>query len=202
MELKPLFLSTLTTLSFQVAAPSVIPSDMGPIQAVVRTMNWQPASAVREVRITDWYPNYDGAQVPFLRLVENGAHFDAQFFVWWPKQHSPPMPLAGTAIRCGDDNDFKGVCVKAVAVPVGHDWDDVAARASDLKEPCRREIKGVVSVVADAGDLLIEVLEGRSRRTYSCNAPTSGSPLQPVDSVALDIYKLLVALGRSTPRIH
>jgi hypothetical protein len=182
-------------------------------------MNWPElqelagANAVTEVRMTDWYPNWAGAQVPFLRLLHNGTHFEAKLFVWWPKQHSPPMPRAGTGIHCGDQVDSSEVCVKAVPVPAGHDWDDVATQALKLKEPCRPEIRpvtpspgglagGAVSIVNDAGDLLIEAIEGRTYRTYWCNAPTSGSPMRPVDRAALDVYKLLVELGRSSPRIQ
>jgi hypothetical protein len=218
MGLKTLVLLTLATSLLQRATPSVVRPEFKPLEAVVRTMNWpdfeQPATThAREVRITDWYPNYAGAQVPFLRLVDNGTRFDAQLFVWWPKQHSPLMPVAGTGIRCGDDTDSKAVCVKAVAVPVGYDWDTVAAKALSLKEPCWPEVwmppatpgtlpPGSGGGVGDAGHLLIDTLAGGTRRTYSCNAPTSGSPNWPVDRAALDMYTLLQALGRATPSIR
>jgi len=195
-------------------SPPVAPSRMEPIKAVARAMNWpelqEPAGvdAVSEVRITDWYPNWAGAQVPLLRLLHNGTHFEAQLFAWWPKRDSPPMPRAGTGIVCGDQVDWSEVCVKAVPVPVGHDWDEVATQALKLKEPCRPpkipvptspgSLTGAVSTNVDSGDLLIEALEGRAYHTYWCNAPTSGS----VDRAALDVYNMLVALGRSSPRIR
>ena len=182
-------------------------------------MNWRDlqepsgANTVAEIRITDWYPNWAGAQVPFLRLLRNTTRFEAQLFVWWPKRDSPPMPRAGIGIQCGDRSDPSEVCVKSVPVPAGYDWDDVATRVMQLTEPCRPDLKSVqpnsggltageAGVVGDAGDLLVEASAGHTYRTYWCNAPASGTPVRPVDRAALGVYTLLRELGRSSPRFR
>lgn len=56
---------------------------------------------------------------------------------------------------------------------------------------------GVRGGVFDAGELLVETFDGHDYRSHSCNAPTSGSAVRPVDSKALATCQLLAELRRS-----
>lgn len=190
------------------------PDPLSPFTELARALGLpsQPddvGNAVREIRLTDSYPNWAGARVPLLRLVDTGEGFRAELYVWWPKHHTPPMPTSGSGIRCGEGSTLSVVCVQAVEIPLQHDWNALAGRLLRL-EDCRpkRPVDvtgsggipgGIISGVTDSGDLRMEIFDRGSYRTYKCNAPKLGSPQRPVGAEAVEAYEFLWELVRTPP---
>jgi hypothetical protein len=208
MLVKILFATTAVVLTQAQAAPTRPVNS--PFVEIVRTEGWpdrpgQGASGVvREVWVTDYYPNEAGTRVPLLRLRDMGEDFRADFFVWWPKRNSPPLPVSGPGIGCGAGTGQGVVCVQSMAVPLQRDWNELGTRLFGLVE-CRPmhtdavdRADGVVgsttSGVVDLGDLFVEAFDRGRYWTYFCNAPTSGSA---VAKDAIDVYRFLSDLGRA-----
>src|SRR5215475_5013989 len=202
--------TVLGVLAVAMPAPSQIEQSRdvdlsSPFLELARAAGWPDrpgagdARVVREIWVTDSYPNYAGARVPFVRLIDRGQGFEAEFFLWWPREHSPLMPTSGPGIRCGDGATRKAVCLQAVPVPMQQNWNQVGFRFLGLPE-CRAKAPGTAGGVGDAGDLRMEIFDQGSYRTYVCNAPTTGSGYAPVVPEVVEMYQLLWQLQQSVPK--
>ena len=143
---------------------------------------------------------------------DGGRGIRAEFFLWWPKSHSPPLPTSGVGVRCGPGTGRQVVCVQALPVPLERDWNAVAVRLAALRD-CRPprgqitlnddevtgQVSGGGSFVADAGDLRMELFTRGTSRIYKCNAPRSGGP-NITEPDAIEMYELLRELRRAVPR--
>src|SRR5205085_312471 len=124
---------------------------------------------VRELRITDWYSMIAGGSVPVLRVIEDRGMASGELaFVWTER---PGWPSRYRATRCSKRTDSSRVCIYVVPQASSPDWRQVATRldslgAWQLRERCEDNI-----AIADAGDLIIERLDGERFDQYRCNGP-------------------------------
>ena len=124
----------------------------------------------REIRITESYGFVAGRQIPLLRIVVRPEGVAGELLIFWAEPKDP----AETESRdsCAPLRDTLQTCVRIAATP-DVKWDTVASRLNELGAwsiATRCEHPGTVS---DAGELLIQRLEGSRFESYTCNAPQS-----------------------------
>jgi hypothetical protein len=127
---------------------------------------------VREVRLADSYSWIAGYEVPMLRIVQepNTVTGEISFFWRQGRQQRARRPEA----TCVPSPHQWQVCVSTVAVP-SIDWGTVAARLDSLGVWTLSASCENLMSISDAGNLLIQRLDGERFETYSCSAPRSRS---------------------------
>ena len=110
-----------------------------------------------------------GREIPMLRLVETPDGVSGELILFWAEPATSPSPLSSECIRWRED---MSTCVRIDDSDI--DWSVVAAEldrlgAWTLTQPCRSRTD--LSSVSDAGDLLIQRLDGEHFESYQCNAP-------------------------------
>ena len=126
-------------------------------------------AGVRELRISDSFGMFAGTRIPVVRIVEGPRGAAGEFAVYWSQVDWDPPDAAA---RCGVNHLGSEICAKRVALE-SVDWDVAAARldslgAWTLSALCKGEGERYFS---DAGNLLIQRLEGDRFSAYQCNAP-------------------------------
>jgi hypothetical protein len=111
--------------------------------------------------------------MPGLRLLQTDSGIEAQFVVAWHADVSPNIRTPNVNMRCDPDNP-RDACVALfgppdVQPPSGQTWSGLFQQLLAMG-PCE-DPNGPTSVVSDAGDLVMHVIENGRNREYFCNNP-------------------------------
>jgi hypothetical protein len=151
--------------------------------------------SIQELRLTDWYPMVFGSPVPFLRIIRQPDQTYAELYIWRAARHdSTEVADAGRDTSCGPASDRRRVCTESVAFGAVANWDSLAVELEALG-PCELPGEGHVN---DGGELLLQILDGETYRSYECNAPrlrSSGSARRA--AAAMELIEQLVRTARS-----
>lgn len=125
-------------------------------------------SSVQELRLSNWYPSVYGWPVVFLRIIRQPDQTYAELYVWsGVSRDSTAVTDAAQHSYCGPVSDRRRVCVESVTFDAVANWDSLAMELETLG-PCELPGEGHVD---DGGELLLQMLDGETYRSYECNAP-------------------------------
>jgi len=191
-----------TSADGKYSGDSASTQDRRPFAEVAEARGMPPLRAVvlpegtREVRIAESYGMIAGEDIPFLRIVEQPGGITGELLLFRAETRD-----AGASVSpgCAPLRDSMQTCVRVAEVP-GIAWDTVAARLDSLgvwtlSEPCEQPLRWVF----DAGDLLIQRLEGARFTSYSCNAPRYNVERE-AGRRSLEIWNYVRALARAARR--
>lgn len=147
----------------------------------------------REIRLTDSYGMAAGRKIPMLRVVETPEGVTGEVILFWATADAPLAPSTPGCVRW---REAMSTCVSVATSDV--DWPAVAAEIDrlggwTLTESCRAR-SDLISAT-DAGDLLIQRLDGDRFETYRCNAPRRRSDTD-ADSRSLALWNYVLSWGR------
>jgi hypothetical protein len=128
-----------------------------------------------------------------LRVIETPTGVSGELIHFWA---TPDGSISASATSCSRWRDTMWTCAQVVESEI--DWPEVAAElerlgAWTLSEPCRA--RRDLSSVSDAGDLLLQRLDGEDFDAYRCNAPRTRTETE-AGRQALALWEYVLSWAR------